>query len=131
MNFKRSKFLKTVALFVSISVLIVTGIPRSGLAYVVGMDGISTSTRAADMAAIQRVLETKLIREKLSSLGLSADEIDARLAALSDSELHSFADQLDSLYPGGDALSVIAGILIIVILVLVIFKLTGHKIIIK
>ncbi len=130
MNFKRSRGLRAVALFVSLSVLVVFGVPRAGLAYVVDGDALSMS-RAADMATIQRVLETKLVSKKLSSLGLTPAEIDSRLAELTDAELHTFASQLDSLYPGGDALSVIAGILIIVILVLVLFKLTGHKIIIK
>ncbi|MDO8427322.1 MAG: PA2779 family protein, partial [Deltaproteobacteria bacterium] len=65
------------------------------------------------------------------SAGLSMTEVKSRLDKLSDSDLHSFASQLDSLYPGGDALAAVIALLIIVILVMIILKFSNKKIIIK
>jgi hypothetical protein len=54
-----------------------------------------------------------------------------KLSHLNDVELHQFASQLDTLYPGGGATTLLVTVLVIVVLVLVILKLTDHKIIIK
>ncbi|MEK7679900.1 MAG: hypothetical protein AAB356_06890, partial [Deltaproteobacteria bacterium] len=56
------------------------------------------------------------------------DEAKARLDKLADEELHSFAKNLDSIYPGGDVVIVL---LLIVILVMVWLHLEGKRIIIK
>ena len=60
----------------------------------------------------------------------SVDEITSELQQLSDADVHQFASQLDSLMPGG-ILEFIIGVLVIVILVLVILQITGHKVIVK
>ena len=105
------------------------------MAYVMGVDPSSSAEemsveRGADMAKAQRVLESALVGKRLAKAGLTPEEVQSRLNALSDVELHQFASQLDTLYPGGGS-GVIVSILVIVVLVLVILKLTDHKIIIK
>lgn len=79
--------------------------------------------RTQDMAAIQNVLENKLVVERLKSMGYSQDEVQARLAQLSDQEVHQLASDIDALAPAGDALGIVVALLVIVILVLVILKL--------
>ena len=59
------------------------------------------------------------------------DEINSRLNELNNAEMHQFASQLESLMPGGDTIIAIMGLLVIVILVLVILQLTGHKVVVK
>jgi hypothetical protein len=77
------------------------------------------------------VLESKVVSQRLSELGLSVDEVKSRLDRLSDQELHSFATTIDNLYPGGDAVSAVIGLLIIAILVMILLHMTGRKIVIK
>lgn len=132
MNLVKKMYFRQVALVLAFAILIIGSIPAKSMAYVVGAEGVADgSSRAADMATAQRVLESKLVSEKLNDAGLTDSEIKNRLERLSDSELHQFAGQLDSLYPGGDALGLVIALLIIVILVMVILKLSDRKIVIK
>ncbi|HXI10314.1 MAG TPA: PA2779 family protein [Thermodesulfobacteriota bacterium] len=132
MNFVKKMYFRQVALVVAFAILIIGCIPSKSMAYVVGAEGVAAaSSRAQDMERVQRVLESKLVAGKLDSAGLNKAEIKNRLERLSDSELHQFAGQLDSLYPGGDVLGLVIALLIIVILVMVILKLADRKIVIK
>ncbi|MBI3297651.1 MAG: PA2779 family protein [Elusimicrobia bacterium] len=83
--------------------------------------GVQSTSRASDMKAVQGALESKLLRQRLSEHGLSEAEIDARLARLSDRQLHQFATRLNAVNPGGD-FSVV-GILLVIVLVLFILYL--------
>ncbi|MBI5048904.1 MAG: PA2779 family protein, partial [Deltaproteobacteria bacterium] len=76
------------------------------------------------------VLESKMVSQRLSELGLSREEINLKLQQLNDADVHQFASQLDSLMPGGQ-LEFIIALLVIAVLVLVILQLTGHKVIVK
>lgn len=86
--------------------------------------------RGADIRKIQGFLERKLVRQRLSDWGLSAQEVDARLSRLSEGQIHEIASQIDRLIPGGDALGVIVLLLVIAILVVLLLQLTGHRVII-
>ncbi len=135
MKVVKSFYFRQVALVLAFTMLVLGSIPTKSMALVIGSDAVvaaaAEEVREADMARVQRVLESKLVADKLEQAGLSEAEINERLSKLSDSELHSFASQLESLYPGGDALSAIIALLIIAILVLVILKLTDRKIVIR
>jgi len=87
--------------------------------------------RAADIAGIQKMIETKMLKERLEKLGFTETEIASRLDKMSDLELHQLALQLDNLKTGGDGLGVVIAILVIAILVVVLLKLTGHKVAIE
>jgi hypothetical protein len=50
---------------------------------------------------------------------------------LSDNELHRFATQLDALIAGGDALSVLVAILVIVGIIALILYITDKRIVIQ
>ena len=126
----KKHFSRFFVLYLVFSFFLLSAIPSKTLAYVADSGGF-TNTRTEDMAKVQRVLESKIVSGKLSKLGLSNMEINSRLEKLTDGELHQFASQIDSLYPGGDGLGVVIAILVIVILVIVILQLTGKKIIIK
>ncbi len=80
-----------------------------------------TGSRATDIAKIQAVLESKVIRQKLMDLGLSPEEAMARINKLSDEQVHQFASRIDSLQAGGigsSALIIILLLLIIIILII-------------
>jgi len=129
-KFRTSLALKPLALYLAIACFVIAGIPRDSLAYLVESQPASYS-RGADLDKIQRVLESKMVSQRLQELGLSPDEINSKLAGLGDAEIHQFASRLDSLMPGGDMLIDIMALLVIAILVLVILHLLGYKVIIK
>ena len=83
------------------------------------MDQMRTASvdRGEDLAAIQAVLETKKIRQRLSDLGLTKKEVDARLARLSDEQLHQVAQRLDQQVAAGDDEDVFIGLAIGALLV--------------
>ena len=92
----------------------------------------SSAERASELKQIQKFLEMKMVRERLRELGLSPDEIQARLNQFSDPQIHQLALQLDDLkVAGDDFLGVIILLLVIAVLVVLLIQLTGHKIVIK
>ncbi|MBI3399062.1 MAG: PA2779 family protein [Deltaproteobacteria bacterium] len=121
--------LKPLALYLVFACFLIAIIPANSWAYLVEPKDIGYS-READMNNIQRVLESKMVSQRLSELGLSSDAINTRINQLSDADIHQFASQLDSLMPGGQ-LEIIITLLVIAILVLVILQMTGHKVVVK
>lgn len=90
-----------------------------------------SEARAADLASVQKVLEHKAVKARLSALGYSDAEVKAKLSMLSDSELHKLSTQLDSLDAGGDGVGLVIGLLVIVLLVVVIVKVADKTISIR
>ena len=121
--------LKPVALYLAFAFFLIASIPQNSWAYLVDSQTLNHS-READINKIQRVLESKMVSQRLSELGLSMDEINLKLHQLNDADVHQFASQLDNLMPGG-ILEFIVVVLVIVILVLVILQMTGRKVIVK
>jgi hypothetical protein len=76
------------------------------------------SQQSQELSQIQAQLESKLVQDRLSALGLSAEEVQARIQGLTDEQIHQVAQNLDGLQMGGDALIVILAIVGAVVLVL-------------
>lgn len=127
----RIPMMRYVALYLVFAMFIIGITPRveAGLA---PSQIIQTSQidRSAEIERIQRVLEMKVVKDRLEKFGYSADEIRQRLDSLSDHQVHQLAQQIDELRVGGDGLGVVVALLVIVILVIVILQLTGHKVIV-
>ena len=81
-------------------------------------DTLLIATRSVDLQRVQTILESKMIQQRLEELGLTPEEINARLSQLSDAQLHQLATQLDSLMPGGNGLGVLIVVLAIAVLAL-------------
>ncbi|MBI5886582.1 MAG: PA2779 family protein [Deltaproteobacteria bacterium] len=135
MKIVKTWYFKKVAIIVAMALFLLGAIPAKSMAYVVSgktLAGAAAFDRAADMNNVQRVLESKVVAQRLTENGLTATEIKSRLDKLTDAELHSFSQQVTSLYPGGDGgLSVLAALLVILIIALIILKMADRKIIIK
>jgi hypothetical protein len=58
---------------------------------------LSQPDRQSDLQKIQKVLEIKIVSERLKALGFSHDEIQARLDQLNDQQIHQMAQKLDDL----------------------------------
>ncbi len=89
---------------------------------------LSQSDRHSDLQKIQKVLESKMIRERLKQLGFSEEGIQNRLHQLTNDQIHQIALQIDELNVGGDGVTVAIIILLILILAGVIIYVTGHRI---
>jgi len=90
------------------------------------------SARDADLIAVQRGLEHKIVAQKLRDYGVTPDDVKARLATTSDQDLHMLASYSKGLPSGGDdAIGTLIGLLIIVVLILLILKLLNKKVVIK
>lgn len=95
-----------------------------------GATGIAT-VRDADMLMAQRVLENKVVAQKLHDYGVTPDQAQMRLASMSDRDLHTLASVSKGLPSGGDATGAVIGVLIVVVLVLVILKLMNRDVVIR
>jgi len=87
--------------------------------------------RSSDLEKIRKVLEMKMVREKLKDLGFTPNEIEKRLGQLSDHQIHQLALNLDELQVGGSGLAVLIVILLIVIIAGVVIYVSGHRVVIE
>jgi len=86
-----------------------------------------SADRTMDLARIEAVLESKVVRQKLMDYGLSPDEAMARVNTLSDQQLHELAAHSDSVQAGGDAVGLFFGLIIVGLLaVLLVFLVQGR-----
>jgi len=91
-------------------------------------DSVPVPNRGEALQKIQRVLETKVVRQRLEDFGLTQDEINTRLGKLTDAQLHQAATQLEALIPGGNDLGLVIVLLVIAILVVILVMLLGKQI---
>lgn len=111
-----NKITKAIVFTLILTVTMVMSAPVNGWAMLAPSREAGSSQRAADMKTIQTTLESKIVRERLQTLGLSEKEIELRLGQLSDQELHKLAKDVDTLAAGG----IIEAVLVVVVLVLLI-----------
>lgn len=82
---------------------------------------VAASARSANLARVDSVLARADVQQRLTDLGVSPQAARDRAAALTDTELASFATRLEQAPAGGDVLAVIG----IVFIVLMILEFTG------
>jgi hypothetical protein len=71
-----------------------------------------------------------MIRERLENLGFSQDEIQGRLARLSDEQIHQLALTLEELRVAGDGEIIIIIVLAVVLGIVLYFWLTGRRVVV-
>ena len=89
---------------------------------------LSETDRHADLQKIQKILESKMIRDRLKQLGFSEEGIQNRLNQLTDEQIHQIALKVDELNVGGNGGEVIIAVLLIIILAVIIYFLLVHRI---
>jgi hypothetical protein len=123
--FKRFFFKRGFVCFLTVAFSVLSFVSSSPAMFIPSPhEGSDSSHRDGDLQKIQRLLESKLVQHKLSQLGLTSEEVEARLHQLDDEQIHQVASMMDSLQPGGDA----AWIIVIVLLAIIgflILELTG------
>jgi hypothetical protein len=77
----------------------------------------SSAARAQDLATVSSTLARAEVRSQMLALGVAPAAVEARVARLTDPELHSLAERMNQAPAGGDVLAVI-GVVFIVLLIL-------------
>jgi hypothetical protein len=123
-------FSKMLALYLMFALFLLT-LPSQGWAMFVPASQASPS-RQADLGAIQKTLESAVVKQRLMDFGLSSEEALARINMLSDEQTHKLAANLDSLQAGADSgVGALVFLLLVAIIVVVILQATGHSVIIR
>lgn len=120
---------KMLSVYLIFAIVLLT-IPAQGWAMFLPAAG-SASTREADLTAIQRTLESAVVKQRLMDHGLSPEEAMTRISRLSDEQTHQLAANMDSVQAGADGLGAVAFVLVVVVLVVLILELTGHHVIFR
>ncbi|MFH1082411.1 MAG: PA2779 family protein [Pseudomonadota bacterium] len=125
--------MKQVAWYLVFTMFIIGIVPRVEAGFAPSeIVALAKVDRAADLEGIQKVLETKIIKERLEKLGFTQDEISNRLSQLSDWQIHQLALQLDDLKVGGDSgLGIVIALLVILILFVILIQLSGRRVVVK
>ncbi len=93
---------------------------------------ILTYDRSSDLGKIRKVLEMKMVTERLRAFGLTPAEIEKKLSQLDDQQIHQLALSLDDLKVGGDGWVWVVVILVLIAIgVIVYFYVTGHRVVIE
>ena len=109
---------RRLAAYAMCAMVALAGVPLPASADIIGTEAVLASeSRAASLARIETALDSGQVRQRMHQLGVDAADVDARLAALTDAELASFAERLEQAPAGGDILGVI-GVVFVVLLIL-------------
>lgn len=121
---KSNGFLLRYALIVTMCLNLVSlGCIPAAHAEVIGTPAFGqTLTREARIDKISGFLAQDSVRSQMIGLGVDPRDAQARVAALTDSELQALDQRIDSLPAGGDGFLAVVGIVFIVLLIL---ELTG------
>jgi len=88
--------------------------------------------RSSDLDKVRKVLEMKMVRERLKNFGFTPNEIEKKLSQLDDQQIHQLALNLDELKVGGDGwVWVVVLLILIAVGVVVYFYVTGHRVVIE
>jgi len=90
-----------------------------------------SSSRDADMIVAQRALENKVVAQKLRDYGVATDDVQLKLASMSDQDLHTLATASRGLPSGGDGTGAIIGVLVVIILVIVVLRLMNREVVVR
>jgi hypothetical protein len=86
----------------------------------------NTESREVNLTKIRKMLENKLVAEKLRSHGLSTEELNKKLDKMGDAQIHQLAALSDKITAGGDggvAIAIVALVIVVIfILVLIVMK---------
>lgn len=124
-------YMKYVSCYLVVAIIVMGMIPRVYAGFSPSeVIALSELDRSADLEKIQKILEIRMVRERLDQLGFSQDEIQKRLGQLTDEQIHQLALQLDELRAGGNGEVVIIIVLVIALIIVLFLWLTGRKVVV-
>ena len=86
---------------------------------------VAEASQANDRVRVMDFMAREDVRQQLEALGIDPDEAAQRALSLSDEEVQQIAGQMDQLPAGQNAVGVIVGAIVLVLLVLLITDLLG------
>src|SRR5262245_26749516 len=90
--------------------LLAIGSARPLSAEIIGtLSALDASQRDHDLETVNRALASDQVRKELGRFGVEPDQVDARVAALTDDELHTLAQRMDSMPAGGAGFLAVIG----------------------
>jgi len=122
-------FTQLLAVYLVFATLLLT-VPAQGWAMLIPANQASPA-RQADLGAIQKTLESSVVKQRLMDYGLSSEEALARINRLSDEQTHTLAANLDSLQAGADGVGTVIFLLLVAIIVVIVLEATGHHVIFR
>ena len=100
-----------------LSVAIVNmGFVGAASAAIVDTGTLVAPNRDADLSAVRAQLERSDVREQMQKMGVDATAVDARIASLSDRELHQLATDMQSAPAGGDVLALVGAVFVVLLI---------------
>uniref|UniRef100_A0A7C4AK22 PA2779 family protein n=1 Tax=Thermodesulfovibrio aggregans TaxID=86166 RepID=A0A7C4AK22_9BACT len=122
-------FKKLLSVYLIVAILLI-GIAQSVCAGFIPSE-VTLNTKLQDIEKIQKLLEMKIVSQRLKDFGYSEKEIMDRVSMLDEQTLHKLALKIDELKIAGDAGTALLLALLIIALVILIINLTGHRVTIK
>lgn len=103
------------AMFFNLAVL-----PAAQAAMVPTDEVIDQSSAASDRERVKAFLERDDVKRQMEALGVDPQDAAARVASLSDPEINQIVNKLDELPAGQDAIGVVLGVLLFILVVLLV-----------
>ncbi len=94
---------------------------------IIGTEG-AKSSREINEKKVRRVLENKIVYEKLKSYDLSKKEIESKIDKMNDEQIHQLAILSDKLTAGGDGLATAAVLVLVVFVIVLLFLMVTKRI---
>lgn len=114
--------IKRIFIHVLLWTLSFAGFTQSVQAAIIGTDQVHAASAAAqERARVAAALERPDVAAQLERMGVSKADAEARVAALSDSEVATLAQRIDTMPAGGDVL----GALLFVFVLLLVTDILG------
>jgi hypothetical protein len=126
----RKPLMEFVACCLVVAVFVMLAVPRVYAGFAPSeVLVVSQVDRSADLGRIQKILELKMVQQRLEDFGFSQNEIQSRLDRLTDGQIHELASTLDQLQVGGDTEVIIIILLGVALVVVLYFWLTGQRLV--
>lgn len=103
------------------ALILVNSLPMTANAAIVSTQEASMSERAAIMNIIKR----EDVRAEFANYGITAQEMEVKLASMSDSEIRYMHDQLETMPAGQSAVGAVVGAAVLVFIILLVTDLLG------
>lgn len=89
---------------------------------------IISAAYQADMEKVANFLQNEIVVERLSQLGLSAEEIKASLADMDEHQMHQFAQKVETIDKAGSGAGIAIGILAVLLIFIIFLYATDRKV---
>ena len=98
---------------------LVVGAPTPVEAEIIGtLQALEAGQRERDLETVSTALASDEVRRHLARWGVEPEQVDARVAALTDEELRALAGRMESMPAGGIGALGVVGIVFVVLLIL-------------